>query len=64
MAFQAPRNRWCVGEDIAGYYKSAGLLTEVLVRNAGHMVPADQPRWAYDLITRFAKGKAFRSETC
>ncbi|KOB76530.1 Carboxypeptidase [Operophtera brumata] len=43
---------WRVGEDVAGYVKKAGNLTEVLVRNAGHMVPMDQPKWAFDLITR------------
>lgn len=48
----APRAIWKVGKDIAGYVKKAGNLTEVLVRNAGHMVPMDQPKWAFDLITR------------
>lgn len=48
----APRVIWKVGKDIAGYVKKAGNLTEVLVRNAGHMVPMDQPKWAFDLITR------------
>lgn len=49
----AKRHQWYVGADLAGYFKHAGNLTEVLVRNAGHMVPTDQPLWAYDLITRF-----------
>lgn len=53
----APRHIWYVGEDIAGYAKQAGNLTEVLVRNAGHMVPSDQPRWALDLISRFVANK-------
>lgn len=48
----ALRAIWRVGGDVAGYVKKAGNLTEVLVRNAGHMVPMDQPKWAYDLITR------------
>lgn len=54
---KAKRNIWRVGNDIAGYYKKAGNLTEVLVRNAGHMVPHDQPKWALDLITRFIRNK-------
>ena len=51
----ARRDIWKVGDELAGYVKRAGNLTEVLVRNSGHMVPQDQPKWAYDLITRFIK---------
>ncbi|CAH0402935.1 unnamed protein product [Chilo suppressalis] len=39
----AKRKIWKVDNEIAGYVKKAGNLTEVLVRNAGHMVPHDQP---------------------
>uniref|UniRef100_A0A2A4K6A6 Carboxypeptidase n=1 Tax=Heliothis virescens TaxID=7102 RepID=A0A2A4K6A6_HELVI len=49
----ARREVWKVGDEVAGYVKRAGNLTEVLVRNSGHMVPQDQPKWALDLITRF-----------
>ncbi|CAG9767350.1 unnamed protein product [Ceutorhynchus assimilis] len=50
----AERQIWTVGESrIAGYVKIAGNLTEVMVRNAGHMVPSDQPEAAFDLINRF-----------
>lgn len=55
----AQRHQWWVNGDIAGYVKQAGNLTEILVRNAGHMVPQDQPQWAFDLITRFTSGKPF-----
>ncbi|XP_050304829.1 venom serine carboxypeptidase-like [Anthonomus grandis grandis] len=55
----APRHLWMVQEDIAGYVKVAGNLTEVLVRNAGHMVPHDQPQWAFDMINRFTNNKPF-----
>ncbi|XP_073986335.1 venom serine carboxypeptidase-like [Rhodnius prolixus] len=55
----APRNLWFVDGQLAGYSKSANYLTEVLVRNAGHMVPADQPLWALDLIERFTSNKPF-----
>lgn len=51
----APRTIWRVDDDIAGYVKKAGNMTEVLVRNAGHMVPHDQPKWALDLISRFIR---------
>jgi len=49
----AERVPWYVNGRLAGYMKSGGNFTEVLVRNAGHMVPTDQPVWALDLITRF-----------
>lgn len=51
----AKRYEWIVDNDIAGYVKEAGNLTEVMVRNAGHMVPADQPVWALDLISKFVR---------
>lgn len=56
---RAERHQWWVDGDIAGYVKQAGNLTEVLVRNAGHMVPRDQPKWAFDLITRFTHHKPY-----
>lgn len=48
----AKRNFWYVNSQLAGYYKKAGGLTEVTVRNAGHMVPYDQPEVALDLINK------------
>ncbi|XP_060529033.1 venom serine carboxypeptidase-like [Cylas formicarius] len=51
----AYRSLWVVDDDVAGYAKVAGNLTEVLVRNAGHMVPMDQPKWGYDLVYKFAR---------
>lgn len=45
--------------DVAGYATAFGPLTVLLVRNAGHMVPYDQPAWAHDLINRFTTGKPF-----
>ena len=56
---KAPRYIWRVGTEIAGYVHEAGNLVEVLVRNAGHMVPHDQPKWAFDLINRFTGTKSF-----
>lgn len=53
----AVRQVWKVGDDVAGYVKVAGNLTVVLVRNAGHMVPKDQPKWALDMIRRFINNK-------
>lgn len=56
---KAPRYIWKVDGVIAGYAKEAGNLVEVLVRNAGHMVPKDQPKWAMDLLSRLTHGKQF-----
>lgn len=55
----ADRMIWKVGDDVAGYVKEAGNLIEILVRNSGHMVPTDQPKWAFDLITRVTHTKNF-----
>lgn len=55
----AKRYMWEVDGEVAGYVKQAGKLVEIMVRNAGHMVPGDQPKWALDLITRFTHEKTF-----
>lgn len=55
----AVRHVWKVDGQVAGYVKHAGNLTEVLVRNAGHMVPADQPKWALDMLLRLTMKKGF-----
>lgn len=47
------RKQWYVENELAGYIRKAANLTEVLVRNAGHLVPSDQPKWAFDLISKF-----------
>ncbi|XP_066137703.1 venom serine carboxypeptidase-like isoform X2 [Euwallacea fornicatus] len=49
----AERQIWKYSNQVAGYIKTAGNLTEALVRDAGHMVPTDQPEWAWDLLTKF-----------
>ncbi|XP_014247095.1 venom serine carboxypeptidase-like [Cimex lectularius] len=56
---QAKRKLWKVNGELAGYSKTAKGLTQVLVRDAGHMVPMDQPLWALDLISRFTYNKTF-----
>ena len=52
------RNYWVWNEEesrgeMAGYVNEGGGLTYLIVRNAGHMVPISQPRWARDLVTQF-----------
>jgi vitellogenic carboxypeptidase-like protein len=50
-------SRWprYVDEHLAVYMKTAGKFTEVLVRNAGHLVSTDQPAWALDVLTKFTR---------
>ncbi|XP_065287705.1 probable serine carboxypeptidase CPVL isoform X1 [Dermacentor albipictus] len=47
------------GNGVAGYVRKVGNFTQVLVRDAGHILPFDQPEVALDLITRFIEGKPF-----
>jgi len=53
---------WGNGETVYGYVKSAGNLTTALVRGCGHMVPAEQPEAAFDLITRFTRDLTFNNK--
>ena len=55
----APRQIWKVNDDVAGYVRVAKNLIQVMVRNAGHILPFDQPKWAFDMIQRFIQEKAF-----
>lgn len=55
----AKRYQWYVDGELAGYVKQGGKLVEIMVRNAGHMVPGDQPKWALDMITRLTHEKTF-----
>jgi hypothetical protein len=59
---KAPQIPWVLdGGAPYGYAKSAGVLTFLVVRNSGHMVPMDVPEAALDMITRFLKGQGFVS---
>ncbi|KAL4712871.1 hypothetical protein ACJJTC_011941 [Scirpophaga incertulas] len=53
---KSPRLPWVYNNSLAGYVKSGGRLTEVLVRNSGHLVPLDTPAQANDMITHFIRG--------
>ncbi|XP_026815675.1 venom serine carboxypeptidase-like [Rhopalosiphum maidis] len=50
---KAIRKPWYVDKKLAGYIKTVGNLTEVMVRNAGHLVSCDRPEVLYDLIHKF-----------
>jgi vitellogenic carboxypeptidase-like protein len=58
---KAPKKLWTAenSPDISGYVRSVGNFRQVVMRNAGHMVPLDQPIWALDMITRFVDNKPF-----
>eukprot|EP00008_Paramoeba_atlantica_P006164 CAMPEP_0201487890 /NCGR_PEP_ID=MMETSP0151_2-20130828/16123_1 /ASSEMBLY_ACC=CAM_ASM_000257 /TAXON_ID=200890 /ORGANISM="Paramoeba atlantica, Strain 621/1 / CCAP 1560/9" /LENGTH=452 /DNA_ID=CAMNT_0047873059 /DNA_START=47 /DNA_END=1405 /DNA_ORIENTATION=+ len=53
----ADKQIWHVENQPAGYVRqasgSSGSLTQVVVRQAGHLLPTDQPERALDLITNF-----------
>ncbi|GFY54692.1 probable serine carboxypeptidase CPVL [Trichonephila inaurata madagascariensis] len=46
-------------KQIAGYVHNVGDFYEVLVRNAGHILPYDQPKVALDLVSRFVNRISF-----
>ncbi|XP_070394204.1 venom serine carboxypeptidase-like isoform X1 [Dermacentor albipictus] len=54
-----PRTVWRSGDGrhVYGYKKTVENLSFVVVRNAGHLVPFDQPRVSYELITAFIENK-------
>ena len=54
--YSAKRVIWKVSKndtEVAGYAKSFGNFIQVIVRNSGHSVGADQPRANLDLLRRF-----------
>lgn len=57
---EAKKNIWKVSSDdveVAGYVRKVKNFHEVIVRNAGHILPYDQPRVAYQLIKNFIEDK-------
>ena len=47
---KAARVPWQVGGSLAGFVQHTGLLRRVIVSNAGHYVPYDQPRNSVEMI--------------
>ncbi|KAK3930606.1 Venom serine carboxypeptidase [Frankliniella fusca] len=56
------RVTWCERGQLAGYARTVRNLTHVLVRNAGHYLGQDQPRWAAAMLARFTGEETF--DTC
>lgn len=52
---------WISGGALAGYVRHSGPLTFVVVDEAGHLVPKDQPKIALDMLTTYTKGGSFES---
>jgi len=55
----ATNTTWNVNGQVAGSSRTYQGLTYLVVNNAGHMVPHDQPVNALDLINRFIKNQPF-----
>ncbi|WIA07938.1 hypothetical protein OEZ85_007415 [Tetradesmus obliquus] len=52
-----PGQVWQVDGLPAGWQRGASTLTQVVVRNAGHMVPRDQPKAALQLLQGWMQGQ-------
>jgi len=50
---QTPKQNWLVNKTVVGTVKQLNPLTFVLVKNAGHMVPTDQPINALNMVNRW-----------
>ncbi len=62
-AFKAtPRTPWFIGDQWAGHSRAAGNLTQVLVNGAGHLVPMDQPEFAFEMLETWLSGRAFEGK--
>jgi carboxypeptidase C (cathepsin A) len=53
------RTPWKEDGAIVGWARAAQSLTQVLVANAGHLVPMDQPKVALEMLDRFLTGRSF-----
>jgi carboxypeptidase C (cathepsin A) len=52
----AQNQTWTVAGKVAGYYKYAANLTHLIVYNAGHMAPFDQPQNTQSMLYTFISG--------
>lgn len=53
---ETPKRVWRVDstdKEVAGYIRQVNNFTQAVIRNAGHILPYDQPRRAYALISNF-----------
>jgi len=52
----ARNQTWSVAGQTAGWYRGAGMLIQLGVYNAGHMVPFDQPQNSQAMLYQFIAG--------
>ncbi|KAJ2953884.1 hypothetical protein O0L34_g1510 [Tuta absoluta] len=55
---QAVRYPYIYNRKVAGYHKSGGHFTEMVIRGAGHMAPMDRPGPLQQLITTWTHGQS------
>lgn len=48
-------------KEVAGYVRQVHNFAQVIVRNAGHILPYDQPRASFDMIRRFVNNEGFKN---
>ncbi|XP_028968792.1 venom serine carboxypeptidase-like [Galendromus occidentalis] len=54
------RKQWRIdGPQVVGFVRQVNNLTEVMIRNAGHIAPFDQPWPTLDMFRRFIDGLQF-----
>lgn len=51
----AARNPYFDGGRLIGWIKQAGNINRMTVRDAGHIVPYDQPKVVYDIVRKFVQ---------
>ncbi|CAH0726133.1 unnamed protein product, partial [Brenthis ino] len=54
---EATRYPYIFNARLAGYHKTGGRLTEVVIRGAGHIVPMDEPAPTQTLVARWTHNK-------
>ena len=59
---QVERRIWHVDGQVAGYAREVNNFKQIMVRNSGHILPYDQPKWGYDMIQRFIENRSFGGE--
>jgi cathepsin A (carboxypeptidase C) len=57
----AANTTWTYANEEAGSSRTAGGFTFVRVKDAGHMVPLNQPERALDMLARVISGQPFDS---
>ena len=54
--YRTERKVWSTNGRTSGYLKKVGNLYQFVMRNAGHMVPRNQPEFSQDMFEGFLLG--------